>query len=267
MHALPTFGVDAFADLLVALRDSGADLKPVSAMPDPVSRRVAYVRHDIDLHLTGVERMAQVEADLGVSATYFILVTQHYNPLYPPNRAVLHRLVELGHEIGLHYDLTTYPEDAAAALAHLDWEVGVLAGAAGAPVRCISMHQPYRGRPDIFRELSTFIHPHNPAFGANLTYVSDSCRAWRDESLLEFVNGGDLDGRLLLLAHPEAWLAPDIADRMSYLERVLLPNVTGPARQFVEETVRSVWLAHPGAAMHDAREARRSAAPAGSFAD
>jgi hypothetical protein len=261
VKGLPDFSVESYRTLLHTLTERGVELAPVSAMPEPNPGRVAYLRHDIDLHVPGVEPMAAAEAEMGAQATYFVLVTQYYNPLYPPNRAVLRELVAMDHEIGLHYDLMTYPTDPDEALAHLEWEIGVLSGAVGAPVRCISMHQPYQGKPDLFRELAPYIHPHNPAYGQNLTYVSDSCRGWRDESLLDFVNGDDPQGRLLLLAHPESWLDGSLTDRMSYLDRIVMPNAVRLAHDFVDVTVRGVWENHPGAAMHDAREAGRR--PAG----
>lgn len=255
---LPAFGVEQYRSLLGRLRDTGADLLPVSAMPDGGPGRRVYLRHDIDLHIDGVDRFARAEAEQGAVATYFVLITQHYNPLYPPNARMLRELAEMGHEIGLHYDLMTYPEGEDEALDHLRWELDVLGGVIGFPVRCISMHQPYKGRPDIFRELDGYVHPHNPAYGTNLVYVSDSCRAWRDESLLGFLSADDPDGRLLLLTHPESWFEPELTDRIAYLEQVVLPNATRQSRRFVEETVRGVWESHPGAALHDLREATRS---------
>src|SRR5205823_7026515 len=111
--------------------------------------RSVYLRHDIDLHLPGVERMAEVEAVLGARSTYFVLLTQHYNPLYPENLAILRQIRDLGHEIGLHYDLTTYPQDDAGAREHLAWEARLLSSIVDAPVRCITMHQPYEGRDDV----------------------------------------------------------------------------------------------------------------------
>lgn len=253
---LPEFSLAGYERLLRELAGNGYWFQTVGQMPEAVDGRTAYLRHDIDLHVPGVERMAEVEASLGARSTYCVLLTQHYNPLYAENRAILRQLVDLGHEIGLHYDLTTYPVEDAAAREHLHWEIELLSTVVGTPVRTISMHQPYEGRADVLRETEEFVHPHDPRLGADLMYVSDSCRAWRDESLLRCF-GPDAPLRLLLLTHPELWLAGGVRDRMEFLETVLLPGTTAQAAAFVDETVRGVWERHPGPPAHDAREAER----------
>lgn len=256
---LPEFGLDHYEQLLLALAGNGYEFRTIGQMPEPLDGRAVYLRHDIDLHVPGVERMAEVETALGARSTYCVLLTQHYNPLYPENRTVLRRLVELGHEIGLHYDLTTYPVEDMALRRHLEWEIELLSAVVGVPVRTISMHQPFEGRDDVLRETDEFVHPHDPRLGADLTYVSDSCRAWRDESLLRCF-GPDAPRRLLLLTHPELWLDGGVRDRMEFLETVLLPNTTAQHAAFVDQTVRGVWQRHPGPPLHDAREATRRAA-------
>ena len=255
LRGLPAFSVEDYERLLVGLADAGRTLRPVSEMALDQPGPSAYLRHDIDLHLPGIERMAETEAMLGARSTWLVLPTQHYNPLHPENRAILRHLVDLGHEIGLHYDLSTYPLDAAAARQHLDWEISLVSRIAGTPVRCISMHQPYEGRDDVFRSGSGYIHPHDPAFGTDLVYVSDSCRAWRDERLLDCLRP-DGPRRLLLLTHPELWLDGSITDRTAYLDTVLAPNTAAQQVRFVDHTVRGVWARHPGPPLHDAREAR-----------
>lgn len=258
LQGLPAFSVDDYDRLLAALIQTGRTLRPVSqiALDDPGAS--VYLRHDVDLHLPGIQRMAEVEAARGARSTWLVLLTQHYNPMHPDNRAILRHLAGLGHEIGLHYDLTTYPLHDAEAREHLDWEVSVVSRIAGVPVRCISMHQPYEGRDDVFRSGSGYIHPHDPAYGADLRYVSDSCRAWRDESLLECLRP-DGPRRLLLLTHPELWLDGSVRDRITYLETVLRPNVAAQQIDFVDRTVRGVWGRHPGPPLHDAREAAAAA--------
>ncbi|HEU4881569.1 MAG TPA: hypothetical protein VFT45_04970, partial [Longimicrobium sp.] len=209
---LPGFGLDEYRDLLVALRGRGYSLLPVSRMAD-AEAGAAYLRHDIDIHLWGVEEMARVEAACGARATYYVCLTQPYNPLSVDGRRVLAGLRGMGHEIGLHYDLETYPADPAERRAHLDWELAALGRAAGAPIRTLCMHQPYRGQPDPFRELEGLLHPHDPRLQEGLLYVSDSCRAWRDTSLLRCL-GEAPPARLLLNTHPEVWLDGACADRM-----------------------------------------------------
>ena len=77
------------------------------------------LRHDVDSRLDSALRLARLEHDRGLRATYFVLHTAPYwddDDLVPRVR----RLQELGHEVGLHNDLVTlervHGRDARAAL-------------------------------------------------------------------------------------------------------------------------------------------------------
>jgi hypothetical protein len=253
MMAMPAFGLTDFATLLDNLIGAGYVFCPISSLRCDSGQRVVYMRHDIDFHLTDVDQMAAIESERNISSTYYVLLTQHYNPMSAYNRRILRRLADLGHEIGLHYDLMTYPQDLEAAQRHLDWEASMLASVTGSPVRSISMHQPFLGTPDPFRQLDQYVHPHDERCQQDLLYVSDSCRAWRDESLLACFSS-DPPRRVQLLIHPELWQDAGYQNRLRYLEHVVTPHVHSEARQFLEEKARHIWSTHPGAHLHDERE-------------
>jgi hypothetical protein len=64
------------------------------------------LRHDVDARLDSALRLARLEHDRGLRATYFVLHTAPYwndADLVPQVR----RLQQLGHEIGFHNDLVT----------------------------------------------------------------------------------------------------------------------------------------------------------------
>lgn len=255
MKSLPSFELNEFENLITSLHQVGYGFDLISNFRSNVlSLPTIYLRHDIDVHIAGIERIAEIEAANNVTATYYVLLTQHYNPMQTDNRKILRRLIELGHEIGLHYDLATYPQDLDVAQAHLRWEAAVLAEIVGAPIRTITMHQPHKGLPDPFLMQDEYIHPHSPKFQADLVYVSDSCRAWRDETLLNCF-GPNPPRRLLLTTHPELWLKGTVNSRMAYLQ-ILTENATRPYRNYIDKIVRQVWLAHPGPRLHDERERR-----------
>lgn len=257
---LPRFGLDEYVALLDKLRSAGYRFDPISNIKeaDPETK-VAYMRHDVDLHIRGIEQMATLEAACGVRATYYVPLTLHFNPLYPENQHILRQVLGLGHEIGLHYDMETYPTAPEHAREHLDWEVSILSKVVGQPIRTISMHQPHQGKPDPFQEIDDYIHPHDPRYQEGLLYVSDSCRAWRNESLLTCF-GPNPPRRLLLSIHPELWLDGTTVDRMQYLDRVLMENGMRQHRDYFDRKVRQVWLTHSAPRLHDERESRRTSA-------
>ncbi len=251
-YQLPDFSLDGYAGLIVRLREAGYRFAPAGAMRSVESRPTLYLRHDIDLHLVHVDRMAELEASLGVSATYYLALTQPYNVMSSENGALIGRLIELGHEIGLHYDLVCYPTDPDEALERLDWEVSVLERVSGTAVRSICMHQPHTGLENLFAIGGRWLNPHDPRLAKGLMYVSDSCRAWRDESLLRCL-GDDPPTRVMLNTHPEVWLDGSILERERYLDEVVMRNATEQPRRYIDETVRALWRHHAGGRAHDAR--------------
>jgi hypothetical protein len=62
-----------------------------------------FLRHDVDMSLEAALAMAELEADRGAVATYFLMTrSQFYNLDSPDGERVLARLRELGHGVGLH---------------------------------------------------------------------------------------------------------------------------------------------------------------------
>lgn len=253
---LPAFGLDSYAEWIVKLRKASYQFRTINDMRKPIPGHVTYMRHDVDLHLSLILDMACLENALNVCATYFVPLTLHFNLLYPLNQSILQQIHALGHEIGLHYDLLTYPTDFTQAREHLDWEADILGKIVEAPVRTIAMHEPYKGHPDPFRMLNEYVHPHDPRYQKDLLYVSDSCRAWRDESLLQCVSSTP-PHCLMLNTHPELWLDGTVTERLVYLDQVLVEQGIRQHREYFDQDVRQAWLNHSAPRFHDKRERQK----------
>ena len=66
------------------------------------------LRHDIDFCPLRALRIAQIERKMNIKSTFFFLVnTDFYNLNSYENKNVLKEIVNLGHEIGLHFDAST----------------------------------------------------------------------------------------------------------------------------------------------------------------
>jgi len=164
------------------------------------------LRHDVDYSPAAALRLARLEADAGWRATYFLLPNgPYYNLLEPEHAALPRRLVELGHEVGLHYDarlLRGVPRGDWAAL--LDAQAHLLALLSGRPVVSIAMHQPALHGADPFANRPTYLNAYAPRFTVETTYISDSCRAWRDREWA-LLDEGPRPARLQLGLHPLNW--------------------------------------------------------------
>ena len=226
----------------------------MESMPE---EKCIFLRHDCDFFLDGWQKMPECENKLKISATYYICLTQHYNIFRDENRDFLCQLIEMGHEIGLHYDVTTYPEDAKKVFKHLEFEINVLSTIIGKQVKTIVMHQPFKGNIDPFQSHENYINPNNPIYRNNMSYISDSCRAWRDEKLLECF-GVNQPQKLMLNLHPELWLNGKITNRIEYLDKVLIKYSNMSQKLYLDNIVRDIWLTHEATKMHDRRIAKKN---------
>lgn len=255
MDRMPEFSLHDYRLLLESLIEAGYLISPVRAMPLEAAGKTLYLRHDVDFHLNRQDEMAAIDAECGVASTFFVLLSGHYNPRLRENRDVIERILGYGHEVGLHYDLRDYPADPDAASEHLCREIELLELITGATVSSICMHEPSAGHADFFRAGSHYVHPHDPRWAAGLAYVSDSCRAWRDERLLGFLGEGASD-RVLLNLHGELWLEAGVSNRLEYLRRVSAPTAAEFADRYFLEYMTSVWRTHEAVRL-DAERRRR----------
>jgi hypothetical protein len=248
---LPAFSLIEYAALVSDLLTHGYVSRSVEEIAEPHDGPALYLRHDVDVHITGIEQLGRIEAEFGVVATYYVPLTLPFNPFYPENTAILRELVAMGHRLGLHYDLTTYPEGDSAGRERLNREVAALGEITGVMPRTICMHNPSLHGKDRFRGVDGYVHPHDPRYADGLLYVSDSCRAWRDNELLRCF-GEDPPRRLLLNTHPELWLGMADDGRERFLEGTLLENALEQQSAYVLEELRSVWREHAGPAAEPA---------------
>ena len=143
------------------------------------------LRHDVDMSLEAALTMAELEAEQGVAATYFLMTrSDFYNLDARAGVAALARLRELGHRVGLH---GVYPD------ASFDDRFD--------PV--VAWHTPdpeYMSVP-----LPDAVNAMQPGYFDPAHYRSDSNRHWRSGCPHDELAAGAFDW-LQLLVHPEIWV-------------------------------------------------------------
>lgn len=73
--------------------------------------KCVILRHDIDYDIKKSLEMACIEAEAGVTSTYFVLLTSDfYNIFSKKNTEMLQKILSFGHDIGLHFDEVRYPD-------------------------------------------------------------------------------------------------------------------------------------------------------------
>jgi hypothetical protein len=176
------FDLDHYVELLDAARSYRWAFFDHEPQPGDL-----FLRHDVDMSLDAALAMAELEAERGVAATYFLMTrSDFYNLDSRGGVAALARLRELGHRVGLH---GVHPD------ATLDDRFDpVVAWHTPDPD---FMTQPVDGAVNVMQE--PFFQPDR--------YRSDSNQHWRSGCPHEELARGDFEW-LQLLVHPEIWVYP-----------------------------------------------------------
>lgn len=260
MLKLENFSLEEYRALLRRVREGRAclrfgDFARPSGGPlrlrdgGDVPERFVILRHDVDFSPTCALRLAKQEADLGLRATYFFLVTSDlYNLLGPPHRSVPRQIAELGHEVGLHYDVPVLAE-ADDPRAALGGQLALLAELSGRTVRSMAMHNPAWNGTDPFRDDGEAINAYDPAFTKEIGYFSDSCGAWLDATHA-ILTAGEIPPRLQLLIHPVYW-SEGSGDRRSRLAE-WAQEQGAYVSEFLQD-LEKLWPTHQGVIEHDRR--------------
>jgi len=193
------------------------------AEAEPAERHL-ILRHDLDLSLAAALPLAEIERDLGVAATYFVLVrAELYNAASAAGEWVLAQLMELGHDIGLHFDAALYPDEEAALNAAAARECALLETITGRSVATISFHRPAQHLLGRAEPLAGRRHAYQPRYFSEMGYCSDSRGAWHHGHPLDHpaVAAGHA---LQLLTHPVWWSGADAPPKVR-LERYLAERV------------------------------------------
>lgn len=192
-------------------------------MEIPIEGKVIVMRHDVDELAKNALKMARVEKELGIRATYFFRVVKQSNV-----PQVIKEIVEMGHEVGYHYeDLSSSDGDIAKAADSFKNNLAYFRQFY--PVRTVCMHGSSTSKHDNrqlwdqhqLSEFGLIGEPYLTVDYNKVFYLTDTGYAWdggryavRDvvedvfgltfhssRQIVESVNSGAFPEQALILAH------------------------------------------------------------------
>lgn len=192
------FGIEAYRIILRSFQHAGFRFVPFASYS---SAGDVLLRHDIDFSVDEAHSMAVAEAELGISATYFFMLTSNtYNVLSDHNRNLVRRIAELDHKVSLHFDPVPY--------ANIDdgfrTEKALFESVFDTKIDFVSIHRPGPFLENNNRKLPGVLHSYEDAFFRELPYMSDSGGRDLRASLEELIAAGP-HSPLHLLIHPIWW--------------------------------------------------------------
>ena len=219
------FTFETYRCLIQRLKETGYIFQCVADYINSPSPKAVILRHDVDIRNWAADRLALYENHLGIKSTYYFRYKRNGFDI-----KTIKSVIELGHEIGYHYeDLTHHNGNASAAIESFQRNLKELRKLY--PVETICMHgrsgSTYDNR-DLwkkydYREFGVIAEPYLDLDFDKVLYLSDVARRWngskialRDKvaskfdfdfkttyDLLESID--QLPDRVMLTMHPELW--------------------------------------------------------------
>ncbi|WP_248533279.1 polysaccharide deacetylase family protein [Methanoculleus sp. 7T] len=225
------FTLEKYGDLIRAILDAGYTTLTVRGCLTGNCRNMqrAVLRHDVDRRPVNALKMAELEASLGVAATYYF----RYPATFVPE--IIRQVHSLGHEVGYHYEvLAKAGGDYKKAIDLFARELAEFRTLCD--VRTVCMHGSPLSRYDNrdlwkgydFRDFGIEGEAYLSMAGKNLRYLTDTGRTWsgkhslRDmmpdaepvpvettDDLVDWIESSGEEG-LYLTVHPERWAVGEI---------------------------------------------------------
>lgn len=215
---------------------------------NPITDKFIILRHDVDLKASNSLATAQIEHELGISASYYFRVVPQSNQ---PD--IIRAIAALGHEIGYHYeDMAIMHGDTEKAYQHFQQQLTYFRQFY--PVRTICMHGAPTSQWDgkelwkhyNYRDLGIIGEPYFDIDFSQMFYLTDTGRCWdgykvsvRDKipvyqdqwnaqglvyhstiDIIRAIEQGSLPPCIMITTHPQRWTDHPLA----WLKELLVQN-------------------------------------------
>lgn len=168
-------------------------------------KNICVLRHDVDADLSAALEMAEIEFEIGVKSTYFLMTRSSvYNLFSRVNMQKVKAIIDLGHQIGLHFDSGYLPHADISLEQFIDAEADYLAKQFQQKIKVVSFHQPGSDILSGKVKLKKYLNTYDKNDMKGLHYVSDSNKVWKQEHPY-IIFKQQLHKKLQLLIHPMWW--------------------------------------------------------------
>lgn len=193
-------------------------------------------RHDLDFSVHRAAKIAEIEAEKGVIATYFVMLRSDFYALHDADvRERLQRIKSFGHRFGLHFqaeprERLDIKRDLLEARIRRDAEF--LQDLIGVELDAVSFHNPdTNGLIDVDNNnFGNLVNTYGSNFRKHYGYCSDSNGYWRHRALADVLKEGK-HTRLQVLTHP-GWWTPNPMPPRARLERCVLGRANAVMRDY-----------------------------------
>lgn len=177
------FTFDAYKKLVITALNEGYSICSYENVDE--YKKVIILRHDVDISPYKALELAEIEYEIGVQSTYFVLLsTEFYNIFSAKSSKIFAKILNMGHQIGLHFDEQKYKTSSLEQLKeYIYYEVEILTRALGTKIKVVSMHRPSKLILNKSIELDGLINTYSYKYFKKMKYISDSRMCWREDPI------------------------------------------------------------------------------------
>jgi len=255
------FTIDIYYQLLKKLIASDYLFQSFSDyLENPFLSKSVILRHDIDKLPQNALRIAAMENELGIKATYYFRIVKHVF-----DEEVIREIAKLGHEIGYHYeDLSLTKGDLESAIISFERNINSLRNLY--PIRTICMHgSPLSSWDNIslwetydYHKFGIIGEPYLDIDYSKVLYITDTGRAWnkgdvsvRDKvknhfninikntnHLFQLIENNALPLKIIINTHPQRWFDPGI----NWAQELIMQSVKNVLKSFIVKGKRIIII-------------------------
>ena len=172
-----------------------------------LNEKICILRHDIDYETEKIYSIAKIEYDLGINSTYFFQsCSKVYNSREKETVKIAKELFKMGHQIGVHLDLSWYQDISKQnILTYFNKEKTLLSNILDIDIIDIfSCHNPHKIKNFILdKTIQGVRHTYEPIFFSKIKYLSDS-QGWYEGCICKIFKESKYY-KIQLLTHPYIW--------------------------------------------------------------
>jgi hypothetical protein len=206
MNTNCNFSVAHYKSTLETALDSGYRFGQYDELEN-AQHYICVLRHDVDYSPERANIFGKIENDLAIKAYYFFLINSEiYNIRDHRAYKVIHELKEMGHYVGLHYDLSWNPNTKWEDVPNKCYQEKKLFTALTdvEPCNIVSFHNPH-----IFSDLllnksvAGMEHTYEKRYFSDTKYLSDS-QGWYEGCVCQVFSNRKYQ-KIQLVTHPYIW--------------------------------------------------------------
>jgi len=199
------FTIDAYRQLISLVQTSYqvTDYRSI-----PWGQRFLLWRHDCDISLHRAVALAKIESEMGLRSTFFVnLHCEFYNLFELSQLMLVKEIVQLGHDIGLHFDADLYDITSEVELhKQVSYEADLIGRYVGVcRPSAFSFHNPSTFHLTCEEDsYGGLVNCYSKRFKSEVSYCSDSNGYWRFRRLFDVLDEAK-DPCIQVLTHPGWW--------------------------------------------------------------